>query len=111
MQFAMGFQVGMARQKFKIKAPATTGNKEFERIFRAHQNVLEYMPMFLILLWIAGSTGGNCYLISILAVVWIIARIMYFKAYSEGAKLRRKSFMTHVTCLLLLLLTIIYNLI
>lgn len=33
--------VGRARHKLKIEAPQTTGNEEFEKVFRAHQNTME----------------------------------------------------------------------
>ena len=35
------YLVGKARARHGIEAPATTGNPEFERVFRAHQNTLE----------------------------------------------------------------------
>ena len=50
--FAM-YLVGRARGRFQIQAPATTGNVDFERVFRAHQNTLEQTVMFLPVLWLA----------------------------------------------------------
>ncbi len=39
LQFLVfGFQVGGARGKYGVKAPATTGNEIFERVFRIQQN-------------------------------------------------------------------------
>jgi len=49
--FAM-YLVGRARGEFHIQATATTGNVDFERVFRAHQNTLEQTAMFLPLLWL-----------------------------------------------------------
>lgn len=42
----------MARGNFNVKLPETTGNSDFERIFRVHMNTLEWMPTFLVPLWL-----------------------------------------------------------
>ena len=36
-----GIEVGRARGRFEVPAPATTGIESFERFFRAHQNTTE----------------------------------------------------------------------
>ena len=38
--------VGRARQRHCIKAPATTGNPDFERVFRVQMNTLEATVAF-----------------------------------------------------------------
>ncbi|XP_043341916.1 microsomal glutathione S-transferase 2 isoform X1 [Cervus canadensis] len=50
--FAM--QVGKARSKYKVTPPAVSGSPDFERIFRAQQNCVEFYPIFIITLWMAG---------------------------------------------------------
>jgi glutathione S-transferase len=50
--FFLATRVAAARGKFGIQLPATTGNPDFERIFRAHVNTLEWMPTFLVPLWL-----------------------------------------------------------
>ena len=40
------FYVGYARTKYGIKAPATTGNDNFERVFRVQMNTLENLVLF-----------------------------------------------------------------
>ena len=42
-----GIQVGSMRPRLNIKAPATTGTPEFERMFRVHYNTMEQMVAFL----------------------------------------------------------------
>ena len=49
--FFLATRVAVARGKFGVSLPATTGNPDFERIFRVHQNTLEWMPTFLVPLW------------------------------------------------------------
>ena len=48
----MSVRVSQARGKFGVKAPAITGNADFERIFRVQMNTLEWMPIFLPALWL-----------------------------------------------------------
>ena len=48
----VGLQVASAHQKFGVKLPATTGHPDFERMFRIQMNMLEWMPVFLPLLWL-----------------------------------------------------------
>jgi glutathione S-transferase len=39
------FRVGGARSKYGVKMPMTTGNLDFERVFRVHYNTLEQLPV------------------------------------------------------------------
>lgn len=45
--FFLATRVAAAHGKFNVKLPATTGNADFERVFRVHMNTLEWMPTFL----------------------------------------------------------------
>ena len=44
--------MSQARGKFGIKPPAISGNPDFERVFRAQMNTLEWLPIFLPSLWL-----------------------------------------------------------
>jgi hypothetical protein len=44
--FSLATRVSVAHSRFNVRPPATTGNPDFERIFRAHMNTLEWMPTF-----------------------------------------------------------------
>jgi glutathione S-transferase len=39
--FLLATRVAVAHGKFGVNLPATTGNPDFERVFRAHINTLE----------------------------------------------------------------------
>jgi uncharacterized membrane protein YecN with MAPEG domain len=43
----LGVMVGQARLKYKVPAPATTGDPIFERYFRVHQNTMEQLIVFV----------------------------------------------------------------
>ncbi|XP_065059833.1 microsomal glutathione S-transferase 2-like [Rhopilema esculentum] len=48
---AFAKRVGLARSKYKIQPPAIDGDDNFVRIYRAHQNSVEFYPLFLGGLW------------------------------------------------------------
>ena len=83
--------VGKARTKYGIKAPATTGNPDFERVFRAHMNMLEWMPIFLPALWLFAIYVSDA-IAALLGLVWIVGRIVYMFGYAEAAQKRSTGF-------------------
>ena len=52
LYFLTSVRVAKARATFGIKAPATSGNPDFERVFRVQMNTLEWLPIFLPSLWL-----------------------------------------------------------
>src|SRR5580693_7655049 len=50
--FFLATRVATAHGKFDVKLPTMTGNSDFERISRVHINTLEWMPTFLVPLWL-----------------------------------------------------------
>lgn len=85
--YSQGIYVAMARSKYGIKAPATTGNHDFERVFRVHYNTLEQLPIFITLLWFFALTVSS-YWAGILGLVWSLGRIGYMYGYYKGAEKR-----------------------
>lgn len=78
--FYFSIQVGQARGKFGVKAPATTGNEQFERYHRVHQNTMEQLVMFLPSLFTFATLVSQTWA-AILGVVFIIGRAVYFNLY------------------------------
>ena len=89
--FYASIRVGMARETFGIKAPATTGNPDFERMFRVHMNTLEWMPIFLPSLWLFAIYISDA-AAAALGLVWIAGRILYMTGYSQAAEKRSRGF-------------------
>lgn len=89
--FGCGFAVGRARGRYKIAAPATTGNPDFERVFRVQMNTLEALAMFLPALWIATIYGNPVYAGGI-GLLWVAGRIWYAIAYANDAGKRGPGF-------------------
>ena len=99
--FYVGFLVGRARGRYQVKAPATTGDPAFERAFRAQQNMLEWMPMFLPLLWICALYTGDRWSAAV-GAAWIVARLVYTHAYMAEASKRGVGFVLQMTCTIVL---------
>jgi len=71
---------GRARTRYGIKAPAITGNENFERAHRVQMNTVEQMVFFLPALWLyavllsdkGAAVGG---------LIWVIGRGLYAVSY------------------------------
>jgi glutathione S-transferase len=101
LYFFLATRVAVARAKFGVKHPAITGNPDFERIFRVHMNTLEWMPTFLVPLWLCAiylSDVGA----AVLGLVWIAGRVMYYVGYREAVPKRLRGFFIQGSACLLL---------
>ena len=99
--FFVATRVPLARRKFNVQLPAVTGHPEFERVFRVHMNTLEWMPIFLPLLWLCAiylSDGGA----AVVGIVWIGGRALYLQGYSQAVEKRLPGFFVQaMACVLL----------
>jgi glutathione S-transferase len=84
-----------------VKQPATTGDPNFERIFRAHVNTLEWMPTFLVPLWLCAIYFSDA-AAAVLGLIWIAGRVWYFLGYSRAVEGRLPGFFIQSTACLLL---------
>ena len=89
--FFTSTRVARARAQFKIKAPAISGDPDFERVFRVQMNPLEWLPIFLPSLWLFAvyvSDAGA----ALVGAVWIAGRIAYMIGYTQVAGKRSTGF-------------------
>src|ERR1700694_680301 len=112
--FFTAVQVTRARGAFGIKAPATTGNPDFERVFRVQMNTLEWMPIFLPSLWLFAIYVSDP-VAAVLGLVWIAGRILYMVGYRQAVEKRSPGFAVQAIAVIILwvgsLGTIIWRLI
>jgi len=88
---AQSYRVGAARKKYAIDVPAVTGHPDFERVFRAHQNMAEQLIVFLPSLhffsaYVSPKWGA------ILGGIWTVGRILYAVGYEYEAGKRAPGF-------------------
>ena len=92
LQFLVfGFKVGGARERLGIKAPATTGNETFERVYRVHMNTLEMLIAFLPGLYLF-SYYFNPLIAAGTGVLYLVGRELYAAAYVKEPKKRSTGF-------------------
>ena len=89
--------------RYKVEAPQITGNPDFERCFRVHQNTVEQLVFFLPSLWLAAFTLGDRWA-ALGGAVWVVGRILYAFGYYRSASQRGPGFIIAMLTTLVLLL-------
>jgi glutathione S-transferase len=109
----LSFNVTKARGKYGVKAPAVTGNLDFERRYRVQMNTLEQMVVFLPAMWIFGKafagplisdfwTGER--IAALIGAIWLVGRILYARGYYADAEKRYLGMGINLLCNSVLLL-------
>ena len=88
--------VARARMLYGVKAPATSGHPDFERVFRVQANTLEWMPIFLPSLWLFAYYLSDAFAAAF-GGLWVIGRVIYMVGYSEAAERRGAGFAVQFT--------------
>ncbi len=83
--------VARARAKYKVPVPNTTGDPNFERVFRVQQNTVEQLLLFLPSLWLFSLFISPIWGAGI-GTVWAIGRIIYAWGYYQAAEKRALGF-------------------
>ena len=95
--------VGRARVQYKVPVPQTSGEPNFERVFRVQQNTLEQLVLFLPSLWLF-SLFVSPILGAGIGAIWVIGRIVYAWGYYQAAEKRVLGFGINSLCLVVLLI-------
>jgi len=82
-----GWQVSLARRRYQIAAPATSGHPEFERTFRVHQNTLEALVVLVPSMMICAHEF-DARLAAACGVLFIVGRALYAREYLGNPKTR-----------------------
>ncbi len=100
--FLFGLAVARARQRYQVRAPATTGHEVFERTFRAQMNTLEQLVIFLpsIVLF---AYYINAAWAAALGALFVIGRALFFRGYVKAADARHVGFSLGAVATLVLL--------
>jgi uncharacterized membrane protein YecN with MAPEG domain len=87
--------VANARMRYKVAAPAVTGNEVFERYLRVQLNTLEQLVVFIpsILLF---AQYQSPYVAAGLGVIFLIGRLVYFLTYVKNPRSRELGFVLTV---------------
>ncbi len=86
--------VGIARGKTRINAPAVTGHPTLERAYRVQLNTVEQAIMFFPLLWLATRYFHSLgWLPAAFGLVWVIGRVLYLVGYMASPEKRSAGFL------------------
>ena len=100
-------QSGMARGKGDVKAPAVSGDENYERRFRIQMNTIEQLVITLPAMWLcahffrADVAAG-------LGVMFLIGRFIYAAAYAKEPKSRGIGFIISFLANIILVLCGLY---
>ncbi len=89
--FWMALQVGRARGRHKVPAPAMSGPDELMRVIRVHENTLEGLVLFLPALWLFALTIGDLWA-ALVGIFYPIGRVIYARGYYKAAEKRELGF-------------------
>jgi uncharacterized MAPEG superfamily protein len=98
--------VGKARETYGIKAPAISGNENFERYYRVQMNTLELLICFIPSLLIS-SLFWSPLVMAIIGLIFFIGRFIYFKQYVANPEKRTVGFALSILPVFILLIAII----
>jgi glutathione S-transferase len=101
--FFFGGLVGRARVRFGIEAPAITGDPVFERYYRVHYNTMEQLVVFIPGMLLFG-VYINALAAAVLGLLFILGRIVYFRAYIADPAKRGPGFGLSMLPMIILLL-------
>lgn len=90
--FLTAANVGRARGKYRVAAPATSGHPQFDIAFRIQMNTIEGAMMFLPALWICALAFSTPWATA-LAGLWLVGRVWYALAYTRSPKTRGGGFL------------------
>ena len=99
-----GIEVGRARQRLGIEAPSVSGNDEFDRYFRAHQNSLEQLVVFLPAVLVTAYLGYSITCV-VCGVFYLVGRSIYFRSYVKEPKKRTLGFVLSFFSTIILIMT------
>jgi len=91
LMFWTAINVGKARAKYEVKAPATSGHEMFDRAYRIQMNTLESAMLLLPSLWIYAGLVGDLGA-GVSGAIWITGRIWYALAYQQDPAKRGPGF-------------------
>ena len=106
--FIFMMAVGRARYQYGVKAPATSGNEDFERVYRVQMNTLEMLALFIPALWSFAVFVNEAWAV-LLGAIFILGRALYFKGYVSAANQRSLGFTLSMMPTLALLIGGLYG--
>lgn len=94
---------GVARGKYNVPAPKTTGNENWERLYRIQQNTLEQLMVFIPAMFAFGWYVSEVWAI-IPGITFIIGRQVYYYFYKSNPQKRGIGFILGFLSIVILII-------
>jgi glutathione S-transferase len=91
LMFWTAINVGKARAKYEVHAPATSGHEMFDRAYRVQMNTLESAILLLPSMWLYAGLIGDLGA-GVSGAIWLAGRIWYALAYQQDPAKRGPGF-------------------
>ena len=91
LMFWTAINVGKARAKYEVHAPATSGHEMFDRAYRVQMNTLESAILLLPSMWLYAGLIGDLGA-GVAGAIWLAGRIWYALAYQQDPAKRGPGF-------------------
>lgn len=101
--FGLAVNVGRARAKWRVPAPASSGHPEFDKRYRVQMNTLEQLALFLPAVIVGAPVLGDA-ITAGLALLWSLGRIVFARLYYADPARRGPGFALTLTPSMILLL-------
>lgn len=98
-----GALVGKARAQYGVKAPAVSGDEQFERVYRVQMNTLELLVPFLPALYVA-TRYWPAWVVAAIGAVYLVGRVIYWRAYVAAPATRGLGFALSIAPIFVLVL-------
>lgn len=98
-----GALVGKARAQYGVKAPAVSGDEQFERVYRVQMNTLELLVPFLPALYVA-TRYWPAWVVASIGAVYLVGRVIYWRAYVAAPASRGLGFALSILPIFVLVL-------
>lgn len=99
-------KVGYFRAKFEVHAPKTTGNEQWERLFRIQQNTMEQLVIFIPATYFFGIIVSADWVL-LPGIVFLIGRAIYSSTYVKNPNGRGLGMILSFIPSVLMILTIL----
>ena len=80
-------RTGFSRSKYDVKAPKTTGNERWERIYRIQQNTMEQLVIFIPATVIFSLYVSEIWVL-LPGILFVVGRHIYSRLYLESPENR-----------------------
>lgn len=101
--FGLAVNVGRARAKWRVPAPASSGHPEFDKRYRVQMNTLEQLALFVPAVIVGAPVLGDA-ITAGLALLWSLGRIVFARLYYADPARRGPGFALTLTPSMILLL-------